>query len=105
MKIAISSQGPELSSKMDSRFGRAPFFLIWDSSNSQLEVLDNKDLAEFSNGVGIKAAQKVVDAGAELVISGHLGPKAGQIIEAAGIPSLIKTGITVQEAIDAQLNA
>lgn len=105
MKIAISAQGTELKSQMDNRFGRAPFFLIWDNNISQLEVLDNKDLSEFSNGVGIKAAQKVVDAGADLVITGHVGPKADQILKAAGISIQEKIGGTIQEALDTYLNA
>lgn len=105
MKIAISSQGPQLDSQMDSRFGRAPFFIIWDNEKSELEVLDNKDLSSFSNGVGVKAAQKVVDSGAELLVTGHVGPKADQVLKAAGIGIKEFSGSTIQEALNSCLNS
>lgn len=105
MKIAVSSQGPNLNSLMDDRFGRAPFFIIWDNDTTQVEVLDNKDLSQFSNGVGIKAAQKVVDSGAEIVITGSVGPKADQILKAAGIQIKEHNGGTIKDALDVLLNS
>ena len=41
MKIAISSQGQTLDSQIDPRFGRAAYFLIIDSLDDNIKVIDN----------------------------------------------------------------
>ena len=41
MRIAVSSQGTELTSKVDPRFGRAQCFLVFDTSDESIEVVKN----------------------------------------------------------------
>ena len=42
MKIAISSTGNTLDSKMDQRFGRCPYFLIVDSKTMSFKAKTNE---------------------------------------------------------------
>ena len=41
MKIAFTTSGNDLTSSLDSRFGRAPKFLIYDLEEGTFEILDN----------------------------------------------------------------
>jgi len=82
MKIAVSSQGTQLTSKIDERFGRCTNFLVISPETLEFEVLEN---IESEQGAGVSAAKLVIDAGAELVISGNIGPKAFRVLKEAGV--------------------
>lgn len=43
MKIAITSQGKDLDSPIDPRFGRAAYILIVDSEQNGVDVIDNSE--------------------------------------------------------------
>ncbi len=101
MKIAISSTGPELSSPMDVRFGRAAGFVIMETDSGDFEYVDNEQNFTLPQGAGIQSAQNVAATGAKVVITGHAGPKAYKALEHGGIALYLGQGGTVQEAVDA----
>jgi len=92
MKICVSSRGPDLSSEVDPRFGRARFFIIYDDENEQYEVVDNEQNVNAGGGAGVQSATVVAEKGCEWVISGHMGPKALSVLKEAGVR--IATGAT-----------
>lgn len=98
MKIAISSTGPDLDAEVDPRFGRCRYFVIVDSETKELEVLDNQT-GMTSGGAGIQAAQMVVNAGVNSVITGNLGPNAADTLAAAGLKTYLGVSGTVREAL------
>ena len=57
MIIAISSKGSDLDSLVDERFGRANYFIIYDTEANRFEALDNEMNAKSSQGVGVKAVE------------------------------------------------
>ena len=63
-------------------------------------VLDNQQNLNAPQGAGIQAAQQVVDSGARTLVTGHLGPKAARVIQAAGIETFQAQSATVKEALD-----
>ena len=65
-------------------FGRAPFFLIYDTGSGLSECLPNP-AAEASGGAGIQAAQFVVDRGADVLITIRCGENAAEVFKAAGM--------------------
>ncbi|MBN2645759.1 MAG: NifB/NifX family molybdenum-iron cluster-binding protein [Desulfuromonadaceae bacterium] len=85
MKIAVSATESTLSTPIDSRFGRAKQFLIVDTDSNALAVLPNTQNLNAAQGAGIQAAQNVVNAGVQAVITGNCGPKAFRVLKAAGI--------------------
>lgn len=85
MKIAVTSTGNELISDMDPRFGRAKYFIIVDSETLEYEVAENRQNLNLPQGAGIQAAKTIVDQKADVLISGNCGPKAFQVLNAAGI--------------------
>lgn len=100
MKIAFSTSGESLEAPLDSRFGRAPYFLIYDLDSGQARVVDNGASRASSQGAGIQAADSVVRAGAGAVVTAHCGPKAFQVLHAAGIKVFSCHAATVGEALD-----
>lgn len=101
MKIAVSSEGPGLESMVDPRFGRAAGFVLVDSETMDNTYLDNGASQVLAQGAGIETAQRVAEAGAEVVLSGYVGPKAFEALKAADIQICQNLdGRTVREAVD-----
>ena len=99
MKIAVTSKSNNLESEIDPRFGRCSYFLIVDTDTMSFEPLSNES-AMASGGAGIQAAQNVAKTGAEVVVTGNMGPNAFQTLSAAGIKVFIGANGTVKEAVE-----
>ncbi len=99
MKIAISTSGESLDSALDSRFGRAPRFLLYDLDSSSASLVENDVSCNLSQGAGIQAADTVARAGAGVVVTGHCGPKAFRVLSEAGIKVFTCHAPTVGEAL------
>ena len=85
MKIAISSTGEDLDSKIDLRFGRAFGFIIYDLDTDEFSFVNNVQNLEASQGAGIQTAQTVVNLDAGALITGHCGPKAFKVLSASDV--------------------
>ncbi len=99
MKIALTTSGNDLNALMDSRFGRAPKFLIYDLEAKTFEVIDNEQNLNATQGAGIQSAQNIARMGVGAVITGHCGPKAFRTLQAAGIKIYNAFAATVTEAL------
>ena len=100
MKVAVSSQGTDLASAVDPRFGRAPYFVIVDTDSDQVEAVDNEQNLNAPQGAGIQSAQCVINQGVEAVVTGHCGPNAFRTLSAAGIALYLGVDGTVGEAVE-----
>lgn len=99
-KIAVTSEGPDLDDRVDPRFGRAAGFVIIDPETMAFEYVDNGTSQMMAQGAGIQAAEIVAGTGARVLLTGFVGPKAFQALNAAGI----KIGqnvdnLTIREAV------
>lgn len=100
-KIAVSSEGPSLDDMVDPRFGRAGGFVVVDPETMESTYLDNGSSQAMSHGAGIQAAEVVARAGAKVVLTGFVGPKAFQALQAAGVKVGQKLdGLTVRQAVE-----
>lgn len=100
MKVAVSSSGTTLDADLDPRFGRASYFLIVDTDTMALEVKENTQNLNLPQGAGIQAGKTVVSCGVEAVVTGNCGPKAFQVLEAAGVKVVTGLQGTVREAVE-----
>lgn len=101
MKIAVSARGPSLESAMDPRFGRTAGFVLFDTESGRSTYLDNAPQQGLAQGTGIKTAQLIAEAGADVLITGQMGPKAYQVLSRSGIKVMVCGGGTVQDALQA----
>lgn len=99
MKVALTSRGNNLAAAMDSRFGRAANFLLWDSASGAVAVLENTQNLNLAQGAGIQSAMRVVENGAKAVITGHCGPKAFRVLQEAGVKVYLTQAKDGHEAI------
>lgn len=84
MKIIIPSEKGTLNSQICVSFGRAPYFILFDTESGSYEILNN-GAAESQGGAGIKAAQIVADSGADTLITCRCGQNAADVLNAAKI--------------------
>ena len=101
MKIAITSQGKDLDSQIDPRFGRAAYILIVDSEQNGVDVIDNSGNINTFKGAGIQAAVLLSKKGAEVLMTGYCGPNAFKTLQAAGIKVVSDVAGKVKDALDA----
>ncbi len=100
MKIALTTSGNDLSAPLDSRFGRAPKFLIYDLEANTFEIVDNEQNLNAAQGAGIQSAQNIARLGAKAIVTGHCGPKAFKVLKAAGIIIYNTSASTITEALN-----
>ena len=100
MKIAITSNGTDLDAPVDPRFGRAKYFLIYDTETKDLQVIENAQNMQAPQGAGIQSGQTVASTGVEAVLTGNCGPKAFSVLGQAGIKVYVHVEGTVRQAID-----
>ncbi len=87
MIIVISTTDKNDQAQCDVRFGRAPYFAIYDTDTEKLDFMENKAVYA-DHGAGVQAAQKIVDLNADIVITGQVGPNAWQVLHSADITPL-----------------
>jgi len=103
MKVAVSSNGKDLSAQLDPRFGRCAYFLVVNPDDMSFEAFNNESAAQ-GGGTGIQAAQFLASQGVEAVITGNCGPNAVQTLSAAGIELFRGQAGTVKEVVERFMN-
>jgi predicted Fe-Mo cluster-binding NifX family protein len=99
MKVAITSQGPDMTSEVDPRFGRARFFVVVDTATGEFASHDNAQNLHSVQGAGIQAAQNVVTLGVDAVVTGNVGPKAFTTLQAGNVKTYVGSTGSVSDAV------
>jgi predicted Fe-Mo cluster-binding NifX family protein len=84
MKVAVTSEGRDIESNVDPRFGRSRYILIVDSDTYEAKTLTNESSGS-AHGAGIGTAQMLAAEKVDAVITGRIGPNAFNACKAAGI--------------------
>lgn len=100
MKVLFTTSGDDLDAPLDARFGRAPKYLLYDLDAETFEVVDNQENVQMSHGAGVQSAGMVARLTPSAVVTGHCGPKAFQVLTAAGITIYTSNAATVREALE-----
>ncbi len=100
MRIAVTSQGSDLNSQVDPRFGRAQHFIVVDTDSGEVSVHDNAQNRAAAQGAGIQAGRTVVELGVAAVVTGHVGPKAFTTLRAGNVAVYTGAAGTVKEAVE-----
>jgi len=88
MKIAITSTGNTLESKLDQRFGRCGFFVIYDTETKGMEFIPNPN-KEAQEGAGPASVQVVASRNVNKIISGEFGIKIKSLLDSLKIQMIV----------------
>lgn len=88
MKVAITSTGNSPEAKIDSRFGRCSYFVVYDTESKSTEFIPNPN-KENVEGAGPASVQLVASRGAEKVVSGEFGAKVKSLFDSLKIQLVV----------------
>ena len=88
MKVAITSTGNSLDSKLDQRFGRCAFFVIYDTGSKAVEIIPNPN-KDVQGGAGPAAVQLVASRDVQKIISGEFGIKIKSLLDSLRIQMIV----------------
>ncbi len=88
-----------MTAALDPSFGRAKNFIVYDLQTQDFTLISNTQNLNAAQGAGIQAAQTIAKAGAAALITGHCGPKAFRVLEAAGVKVYNTDVPTIAEAL------
>lgn len=100
MKVVITSYGPDCSDMLDPRFGRATYFMIYDDKENSWDCVSNQPNLEVAKGVGIQVTEYIKKLGANVIITGNIGPKAFKVLNANNVKVYSTCEISVGEAYE-----
>lgn len=106
MKIAFTAKGNDWDSKIDPRFGRTEFILIYDDEIDELIHYDNREIENVAHGAGPQTAQKLFEYKPDVLITGNgPGGNAARVLNESGMKIFIGAGeMSVTEAYNAFKN-
>ncbi len=99
MKIALTISEKSENSVVDPRFGRCPYFLIYDDETGEKKIIDNTKNLNAMQGAGIQSAQNLLKENPDVLITGNIGPKAFMMLSGKVKIYTGAEGLTVDEAI------
>ena len=88
MKVAITSSGNRLESKLDQRFGRCGFFTIYDTQTKGLEFIPNPN-KDAQEGAGPASVQLVASRNVQTIVSGEFGIKIKSLLDSLKIQMIV----------------
>ena len=88
MKTAIASTGNTLESKVDRRFGRCSYFVIYDDESGSMDFTPNP-YKDDEEGAGPAAVQLVVSKLANQIVSGEFGIKIKPLLDSLRIRMIV----------------
>jgi predicted Fe-Mo cluster-binding NifX family protein len=100
MKIVVTANGADLDAQASPVFGRCRWYLFVDPDTMAFEAVENPAM-EAASGAGIRAAQFVVEQGAEALVTGNVGPNAFDVLQSADVPVYLLGDGTVRDAVEA----
>jgi predicted Fe-Mo cluster-binding NifX family protein len=100
MKIVFTTKGTKWDSRMDPRFGRTEYLLLYDEEADTITSVDNREIENEAHGAGPHTVQKLLKLKPDVLITGNgPGGNAAALLERRDIIIYIGAGdMSVKEA-------
>jgi len=95
MKAVVTSQGIDVCCQVDTHFDTAKYFLLVDTDSGEITACISNQQLDNAPDAGIEAGQDIVSLGAEIVITGGVGPRALATLQGRGVDVYIGANGTV----------
>jgi predicted Fe-Mo cluster-binding NifX family protein len=99
VKIAISSDGPNLNAKVGDKFGTSQYLVIVDLESGEFEAVPNPG-ASGQRGAGMQAVVLAISKDIKTVLTGYCSPTAYNQLKANGIEVLTGLSGAVEEVVE-----
>ncbi len=100
MIVAIPSSADNIDALIDERFGRCPFFCLYNTQTGN-HIFKRNDIKDASAGVGLQAAEFIANNWVDQVCAVEVGPKAEGVLKRLNIKiNSIEAGQTVESIIN-----
>jgi len=93
--IAVTAEGPEMTSQVSPRFGQTRYFTIVNLKSDQAKTVVHLD----SSRTGYDLANELTKFKANVVITGKIGSNALGVLKAAEVEVIQGVSSTVEEAL------
>ena len=101
MIILFSSSNKDWNALLDERFGRAAGFVLYNDEQDTLSWHSNEENLNAAHGAGTQAAQFAISSGASVIITGHMGPKAFDVLSLSDINIFLSSEAPLKEVYEA----
>lgn len=98
VKIAVASEGKDVSAEVCAFAGRAPYYLIF--KNGELLEVKKNPFTMGGGGAGLGVAQMLYNEKVNLVVSGKFGDKMIRMLEDKGMEYKVVEGKKVSEVLE-----
>ncbi len=103
MKIAVPSTGKDVTSPISDTLGRAPFLIIYDSSNGEYHSIENPGF-RVQDGSGLKASDIILKGKVDVLLTREIGRKSYSVLQKEHIKiQLLSSGGIVKSSINKYL--
>ncbi len=101
MRVAITSQGNSLESKLDQQFGHCKYFVIYNNETKAIEIFPNPH-SNAEEQAGTLAVKLLSDKEVNKIVSGEFGVKIKPVLDSLKIQMIIykKENVTIGEIIE-----
>lgn len=99
MKIGVPIDMPSTDEPVSSTFGRSKKFLIYDTDSKETRYIDNLAM-NSQGGAGIKAAQVILDAGVDVLLTPQCGENAAKVLHESHVTLFQTTSGSAQYNIN-----
>jgi predicted Fe-Mo cluster-binding NifX family protein len=103
MKIAFPISEKSADTNIYDSFGRAPFYLIYNTNSKEVDYLDHRAVVA-QGGAGIRAAQVLADNGVKAIITSQCGENAEKLLRNAEVLVYKAISGSVKQNIEAFIN-
>ncbi|MFH1568151.1 MAG: NifB/NifX family molybdenum-iron cluster-binding protein, partial [Gemmatimonadota bacterium] len=101
MKIGVSARDGSLDAAVEPRFGRCPDGVVVDSESMTFDAFANEDAG--GGGAGPRTVQAFASRGAQVILTGRVGPNAQEALQAASLEVVTGVSGTVRQAVESYL--
>ncbi len=100
MKYAVVTTGNTVQSAIAKQFGHAPFVVIFDAVEDQLQFIENPYAFQQQQS-GRQLIELLVEKGVQTIVSASFGPKIMPLISAKALQLIVfdKPGAKVEDII------
>jgi predicted Fe-Mo cluster-binding NifX family protein len=100
MKLAVTSQGPDLDSRIYVRFDMAKYFVVIDTNSGEFTAHDNSENRGGSQDAAHQAAKMVMNMSVDAVVTCTIDSQAIAVLQGGDVDVYVCAIGSVRDAVE-----